>query len=319
MEFKLPDKKILITGVTGFIGRNLAEILCSHKGYKVFGTYHKSAPFKNPNITFIQADLRNESDAHHAAKGMDIIIHAAAVTSGSKDIVERPHIHIADTVAINNQILKATFDNQVKHFFFLSCTVMYKPSQQAIKESDFKASDEIVDKYFGGAWLKIFFEKICQFYSKKSSTKFTVMRHSNCYGPFDKYNSEKSHVFAATITKVMQAKSKVTVWGNGTEKRDFLYIEDLADFILKALELQKAKYELFNIGYGKGTSIKELTEQVIHFSGKKLAIEFDTTKPTIPVDIYLDCSKAQKEFNWSPRTTLKQGIVKSIEFYKNNF
>ena len=92
---------------------------------------------------------------------------------------------------------------------------------------------------------------MCQFYSRLGKTKHTVIRHSNMYGPYDKYDLEKSHVFGATVTKVMESKDgKVNVWGTGEEKRDLLYVEDLVDFIDTALNNQSSPYELFNVGLG---------------------------------------------------------------------
>ena len=88
---------------------------------------------------------------------------------------------------------------------------MYKSSNKLIKEKDLNLNNKIYSKYFGGAWMKVYMEKMSEFFSNISKTKFTVVRHSNLYGPFDKFDLNKSHVFGASITKVMNSKKFVTI------------------------------------------------------------------------------------------------------------
>ena len=96
--------------------------------------------------------------------------------------------------------------------------------------------------YFGAGWMKIFVEKMCEFYSRISTTKFSIIRHSNVYGPYDKFDLERSHVFGASITKVMNSKKFVNIWGDGNESRDFLHINDLISFVDLAIKKQKKKF-----------------------------------------------------------------------------
>jgi nucleoside-diphosphate-sugar epimerase len=139
------------------------------------------------------------------------------------------------------------------------------------------------------------------------------------YGPYDKYDLEKSHVFGATITKVMTSEDgKVNVWGTGEEKRDLLYVEDLVDFIDVAINKQTTPYELVNVGLGEGIKIKDLVYKIVKHSERDLEIIHDLTKPTVPTSLYLDCSYAKKLFGWGPKHTLDEGIKKTINWYKNN-
>ena len=194
---------------------------------------------------------------------------------------------------------------------------MYQKSETAIKESDFNPSEEIQSFYYGAGYTKIYLEKMCEFYARLGKTKHTVIRHSNMYGPYDKYDLEKSHVFGATITKVMTSKDgKVNVWGPGEEKRDLLYVEDLVDFIDVAINKQTTSYELVNVGLGKGIKIKYLVYKIVKHSERNLEIIHDLTKPTVPTSLYLDCSRAKELFDWEPKHTLDEGIKKTIEWYK---
>jgi hypothetical protein len=220
---------------------------------------------------------------------------------------------------MNSLLLREAFEQGVNHFIFPSCTIMYQKSETAIKESDFNPSEEIQSFYFGAGYTKVYLEKMCEFYSRLGKTKHTVIRHSNMYGPYDKYDLEKSHVFGATITKVMTSQDgKVNVWGTGEEKRDLLYVEDLVDFIDTAINKQTTPYELVNVGLGKGIKIKDLVKKIVKYSNNNLEIVHDLSKPTVPTSLYLDCSYAEKLFGWKPKHTLDEGIKKTIEWYKEN-
>jgi GDP-L-fucose synthase len=311
-------KKVLICGATGFIGRNIAEHLSKNSEYKIYGTYFSSDPFDDDNINFIKTDLRNPEEVNNAVKGMDIIIQAAATTSGSKDILTRPYIHVTDNAIMNSLIFRAAFEHKVKHVVFFSCTVMYQPSDTPVKETDFDANKELVKSYFGIGWTKSYIEKMCEFYSRLG-TKYTAIRHSNIYGPYDKYDLEKSHVFGATMTKVLKANDgKITVWGSGEEERDLLYVSDLVDFVQIAIEKQQTPFELCNVGLGKSISIANLVKKIIEHSGKTLDIEYDTSKPTIKTKLALDISKAKVLFDWTPKVSLDDGIKDTIKWYNKN-
>ena len=160
---------------------------------------------------------------------------------------------------------------------------------------------------------------MCKFYSNLDKTKFTVIRHSNIYGPFDKFDLDKSHFMGATITKVLKAKNTVEVWGNGQEGRDFLYIDDLTNFILKVVNIQKDKFQIYNCGSGKLYKINDIVKKIVKFSNKKLNIINNKSKPSIPINIVIDSKKAQKDFNWKPQIGIEVGIKKTIAWWKKNY
>ena len=310
-------KKILICGASGFIGRNLFETLSKRNDLDVWGTYLTEKFSDNPNI--IRVDLTQKEEVIRATKDFDIIIQAAAVTSGAKDIIERPYIHITDNLIMNSLIFQAAYDNHIKQVIFFSCTVMYPSSKLPVKEKDLDLNSEMYEKYFGAGWTKVYMEKLCEFYSRLGRTKFTVIRHSNIYGPYDKYDLEKSHVFAATIMKIMNAKdNKIVVWGAGIEERDLLYVSDLIDFVELVLEKQDYSFDLFNVGLGIAISVDSLVKKIISLSGKNLAIEYDKTKPTIATKLVLDISKAKEKFGWKPKISLDEGIKKTLDWYSKN-
>ena len=200
-------KKIIILGSSGFIGKNLTEKLKKNNTL-LFGTYFQSKPKKNKNIKYIKANLTNKKDVNKVMKGMDIVIQAAAVTGGIKDAKKNPVKYISDNAIMNSIIFESVYKNKIKHFIFLSCSVMYHLSKKPLKEKDFDPNKEIYPSYFGGAWNKVYFEKMCEFYSRISKTKFTALRHSNVFGPHDTFDLDKSHLCSATIKKVYDFTGK---------------------------------------------------------------------------------------------------------------
>jgi len=318
---EMKKKKILVCGADGFIGRNMADHFAKRDDFEIYGTYFDSEPSTDPKIKMIQADLTNKEDVDKAVRGMDIIIQAAATTSGAKDIVEKPCCHVADNAIMNSLIFRAAYDHNVSHLVFFSCVIMYQSSDIPIKETDFDANQEIFPSYFGAGWTKVYIEKMAEFYSRIGNAKYTVLRHSNIYGPYDKFDLEKSHVFGATVNKVMTAQNgKIMVWGTGEEEKDLLYVSDLVDFVELVLDKQKSKFKLFNVGLGRSVSVTDLVKKIILHSGKDIKIDkYDESKPTIKTKICLDISKAKNELGWFPKISLDEGIQKTIEWYKSNF
>jgi nucleoside-diphosphate-sugar epimerase len=314
-----PKSNVVILGATGFIGRNLAIKFCSNPMYSVTLINHNSPRYKIENANWINADLRNIKDVQKIIKESDIVIQAAATTSGVSDIVNNPEIHVTDNAVMNSLILREAFHKKVKHVIFFSCTTMYESnSTKKQSEEDYDSNLQVYPQYFGVAETKLYIEKLCKFYSSISETKFTVIRHTNIYGPWDKYDLQRSHVLGATITKVMLANDLINIWGDGAEIRDLLYVEDLAELVENCIVNQKCKHLLINAGSDQGISVANLVKTVIEESGKNLEIIFDNSKPTLKFSFIADSSKALKELGWKSRTPLRIGIKKSINWWKQN-
>lgn len=317
---RMKKKRILICGASGFIGRNLFERFSENNDFEVWGTYFKNSFKKNKKL--LKVDLTNRKQVERLIANFDVVVQAAAVTSGARDIVEKPYIHITDNLIMNSLILEAAYLAKISQFIFLSCTVMYEPNTGRVtSESDLDLNAQMYGKYFGGGWMKVYVEKLCEFYSKISEMKFTIIRHSNIYGPWDKFDFQKSHVFGASIAKVMKAKSgqKIEVWGDGRDQRDLLYIDDLVDFIDKIIKKQQFKFEVFNVGLGQSISVRELVKKIITQSGKELKINFAKSKPTIGTKLTISIAKAQRLVEWQPKVDIDEGIKKTLSWYKNQF
>jgi nucleoside-diphosphate-sugar epimerase len=311
-------RKLLICGATGFVGRNMVQYFAEKNEFEVHAVRFNRPEYEAKNVIWHKADLRDPEQIEKIIKGVDIIIQAAATTSGAKDIVTKPYIHVTDNAVMNSYLFRAAFEHKVKQVIFFSCTVMYQSSDKALKETDFDANQPLHPRYFGVGNTKLYIEKMCDFYSRIGETKFTAIRHSNIYGPYDKYDLERSHFFGASLTKVMTAKDKISVWGTGEEERDLLHAEDLNNFVDLAIQNQKEKYRLYNCGAGKAESVINVVKKIIASSGKKLEIEHDLSMPTIKTSLFLDCSLAKEELGWEPKINLDDGIKTTINWWKEN-
>ncbi len=273
--------------------------------------------YEAPNLTWHTADLRDGKSVARLLEGMDVVIQAAATTSGVRDIVSTPYIHVTDNAVMNSLLLRACHSARVSHFVFFSCSVMYEPREMPWREEEWDEGGEIHRNYFGTAWTKIYIEKMCEFFSRLGVTRHTVIRHTNVYGPHDKFDLERSHVFGATVTKVMTSKTgAVTVWGTGEEARDLLYVDDLVRFVELAIDRQASPYELLHAGAGKAVRIRDLVSQIVAASGKDLRVEHDLNGPTIKTSFALDSGRAFELLGWRPQVPLEAGIAKTLRWWR---
>jgi len=311
-------KIVLICGATGFIGRNIAEYYAENASYDVVAIFNRRPPFSNPKIRWMQADLTNPLNVESVLVGVDILVQAAATTSGVKDIFSKPEMHVTDNAVMNSYIFRMAYERGLDHVIFFSCTIMLASSPKAQVEEDFNANGKILTRYFGAGWTKVYLEKMCEFYAKLGRTKYTAIRHSNVYGPYDKFDLETSHFFGASVTKVMQANDTITIWGNGEETRDILYVHDLVDMVNCVIVKQKTNFAIYNCGYGTSLSVTKIVKKIVSASGKSLKLTHDLSMPTIHNDLILDCTKAKNELGWTPKNSISEGISKTVHWWLEN-
>ena len=157
-------KNILICGASGFIGKNLILYFTKKKKYNLIATYHKKkTKFNLKRIKWIKTDLRKLDQCIKVTKNIDIVLQCAATTSGSRDIIQSPYLHVTDNAVMNSYLLRACFINKIKHFIFTSCTVMYKNSNKTLTERQVDES-KIYKSYYGVGHTKLYIEKMCNFF-----------------------------------------------------------------------------------------------------------------------------------------------------------
>ena len=311
-------KKVLVAGGNGFIGANLILRLLS-LGAKVRATIHKNAPrINNDNIEYVKSDLLKMDDCKKASEGMDQVFMCAANTSGAAVIASTPLVHVTPNIVMNAQMLEAAYLAKVKKFIFISSSVVYPPSGADPVKEDEGFNGEPYDIYYGAAWMKRYSEILCKLYSQKLKPTMPaiVVRPANIYGPYDDFDFKTSHVMAATLRKVVERNDPIQVWGTGDDVRDLIYIDDFIDGLILTAE-KIDTFDPVNIAYGKGYSIKELLKIALDIEKYTNAkIVFDTSKPSmIPIRLF-DTAKAERLLGFKAKTDIREGIVKTINWYK---
>lgn len=312
------NKKILVSGGSGFIGSNFLEALKNTNNIIKTTLHVNPLQFHDEKIEVINADLSNLHDAINCTKNIDYVIHCAGGISAAGTTVSNPMSVLSTNVITTMRLLEASWINDVKRFLiFSSGTTGYPPYDFAVKEEDFW-TDQPDPIYFGYGWSRRFNEIISKFVHDRSKMKVSVCRPSAPYGKYDNFDEKTGHVIPALISRALKKENPYIVWGTGDELRDFIYASDFVEGCLALLD-KKPDCDPVNISMGKSTSIKNLVEAIIKSTGHNDAqIVFDSTKPTtIPIR-KIDNEKAKLELGFNPSIDIYQGIDKTVKWFSNN-
>jgi GDP-L-fucose synthase len=301
------DSKIYVAGHRGMVGSAIVRKL-EEFGYKNIITKSKK-----------ELDLTNQfqvSQFFHFEKPEYVFLCAAKV-GGIKANNEMKGDFIYENIMIQSNIIKASFDNGVKKLLFLGSSCIYpKLSQQPIKEEYLLTGllEPTNDAY---AIAKIAGIKMCQSFNQQWGTNYISVMPTNLYGINDNYDLNNSHVLPAMIRKFHEAKlegkDRVEIWGTGTPKREFLYVDDLAE-ACHHLMLNYNGSEIVNIGTGQDVTIAELAVGIKNIVGFEGDIYFNTEMPDGTPRKLLDVSKL-KDLGWEYKTSLIDGIKKTYRDY----
>jgi len=316
------DAKILVAGGTGFIGVNLIRRLLS-LGSKVRATLHNRPAViqdEDDAIEYTQADLTRMDDCRGVVEGMDYVFMCAANTSGAAVMATTPLAHVTPNVVMNAQMLEAAYQAKVKKFVFISSSAAYPPSgDRPVGEEEMFGADPY-EVYYSVGWMKRYSEVLCKIYAQKIKDPMTtvVIRPSNMYGPYDKFDFDTSHVTAALIRRVVERHNPLEVWGTGDDVRDLIYIDDFIDGMLLAFKKTK-DYMAVNIAADQGYSVKQVLRTILEVdSFADAEVRFNTSKPTmIPIRL-VDTSLAKKNLGFHPKITLREGLCRTIAWYRKH-
>jgi len=305
----------LVAGSAGFVGTNLIQKLCS-LGAVVTATLYKRPPvIENREIKYVECDLRQPRDCGKVCNNIDYIFMCAANTSGAKVIATNPMVHLTPNILMNVNMLEAAYQADVEKFLFMSSNTVYPLTNYPVKEGD--VTNEFYDSYHIVAWMKRFTEIVCDMYASriKKPMKTVVVRPGNLYGPYDKFDWEKSKVIPALIRRAVERQNPFVVWGNGMDLKDFLYIDDYIDGMLLAME-KLNQFQPINIASGEAVTIREVLGEILRASSYEDApIEYDSSKPTMIPRRMIDISLAKKILGWQPKVSLEEGIKKTVDWY----
>ena len=309
------DKKVLVAGGSGLIGSHTIEELL-HRGAQVRATIHSKEPvIKDDRIEYIQCDLTQREDCARVVQDMDYVILCAANTSGAAVMAQNPIAHITANLLINSQILEAACLAGVSRLLFVSSTTVYPAVTYPVKEEE-GFTGEPHPSYFAVGWMKRYIEKLAEFYYQRYGMKIALIRPTNIYGPYDKFDFETSHVLPALMRRAVEKQNPFEVWGDGSAVRDFMYVSDLVEALLLTLE-NYAECQPLNIGSGQPVTIKESVELILRVTGNPATVIYDASKPTtIPFRV-VDLTKAETVLGFKTKVSLEEGLKKTIDWYRS--
>ena len=302
--------KIYIAGHRGMVGSAIWRAL-EAKGYSnLIGK------------TSMELDLRNQKAVNdfYLNEKPEVVIDAAAKVGGILANNDYPYQFLMENMQIQNNLIDGAFKSGIEKFIFLGSSCIYpKFASQPLRE-DYLLTDSLEPTNEWYAVAKITGVKACEAIRKQFGKDYVSLMPTNLYGYNDNFDLKSSHVLPAMIRKFHEAKknnhSLVTLWGSGTPMREFLFVDDLAQAVIYALENRLSEH-LYNVGSGKDITIKELAETIQKIVGHQGEIIWDTTKPDGTPRKLLDVSK-MKNMGWTFSTELDEGITKTYDWFLEN-
>ena len=312
------ESKVYVAGNTGLVGSAIVRML-HRKGYTNI--------LSTPSSHF---DLRRQDDVERFFKNNEpeYVYLAAAKVGGIGANKDYPGHFIYDNLMIQSNIIHAARKFGVKKLLFLGSSCIYpKMCEQPIKE-EYLMTGPLEPTNDAYAIAKIAGIKMCQAYRTQYGFNAISLMPTNLYGPNDNFDLETSHVLPAMIAKYHYATTEgytidmggpwwpdVNLWGDGSAKREFLHVDDLADACFTAM-LKYDSPEPINVGTGEDVTIKELSEMIAQIAGFPGFTNWDTSKPNGTPRKVLNVDKI-KSLGWEPKISLKEGIKSTYEWYKD--
>lgn len=312
--------KILVTGASGFIGSRLLKML-HEMGYTNLRATSWNRELRDTlnGVEHIRGNLQNADFCEVISKDIDVVFHCAANTSNALDTKFNPLLHVTPNIEMNVNLMEQSWKNKVRKFIFISSNTTY-PDMGDIpcKEDTNVQTPDIVPVYKAVGWMKRYCETLCDFFSNQihNPMQCVIIRPSNAYGPNDKYDYEKCHVTPANIRKVADGLNPIPVWGDGTEVRDVIHVDDMVSGFITVAE-KVDTYDIYNVSYGEGYTVMEVLNTIKDIEGNTNPVNFVNNKaPMIPVRL-LDNAKL-KNLGWAPKYNLRDGLADALRWYKEN-
>lgn len=269
-----------------------------------------------------ELDLRNQQQVidFYKEEQPEVVIDAAAKVGGILANNDFPYQFLMENIQIQNNLIDGALKSGIDKFIFLGSSCIYpKFAPQPLKE-EYLLTDSLEPTNEWYAIAKITGVKACQAIRNQFGKDYVSLMPTNLYGSYDNFDLHSSHVLPAMLRKFHEAKlnnnAPVQLWGSGTPMREFLFVDDMAEAVVFALENRLSEY-LYNVGSGKEIAIKDLAETIKKITGHKGEIIWDDLKPDGTPRKLMDVSKLKK-IGWEYTTELEKGIEKTYRWFLNN-
>ncbi len=310
-------KKILVAGGNGLVGRNLTNKL-AEIGLPFISTKHTGSKIEG-NDKSIPYEFCKFEDCLAATKGVGAAVLCAVIQYGAKKSKDVPTASILPNLKIFAGLLEASARNNVGTVIMLSSSSVYQPADYPIKEDELDLNQPPYQGYFGVGWMHRYLEQLAELYSRTYGMKISILRLTNVYGPYDKFDEERAHVVPSLIRRALNKEDPFEVWGSPDVVRDFIFVDDLVGDILSILKGDVDVHNLpINICSSEPMTIKEAAQIILEVCNYKTEIYFNPKKPSAIPYRTVDNSRYLQSFGCRKRTPFRVGIEKTVEWYKKN-
>ncbi|MBI4179766.1 NAD-dependent epimerase/dehydratase family protein [bacterium] len=309
------NKRILVTGATGLIGRALVKLLIQ-AGARVRAASLRDPIDPHPEAEYVQGDLMSRDVCAGMTRGMDYVFHLASI-KGSVGVGRK---YAADffvkPILMNTHMMEESRKAGVEAYLFASSICVYAPARVFVEEKAWDAPPQQADAFAG--WAKRMGEMQAAAYREQYGwNKIAIVRPVNIYGPYDNFDPQTAQVIPALIARVVHGENPLCVWGDGTAVRDFLYCRDAARGMMLALE-KYANGSPVNLGSGVGFSVREIAEAILAATGRNPEIRWDTSKATGEKYRVADAKTAREHLGFQPEVSLRDGIAETVKWYMDH-
>ncbi len=303
--------KVLLTGSSGMVGRNILENINS-KDY-----FFLSPTSEDLNLLNIQ-----NINEYIKKNRPEVVIHAAGVVGGIEANIKDPVKFLHDNSLMGLNIINSSLINDVPWFINIASSCMYPHIAPNPLKEEMILQGALEPTNEGYALAKILGCKLCEYISNSFNDKFfkTVIP-CNLYGKYDNFSENSSHMIPAVINKIYKAKLKndeIEIWGDGKARREFMTASSLADFIFYALKNFEKMPQTINVGLGHDYSISEYYDAIAEVIGYETGFKHDLSKPIGMKQKLVDIQKLEN-FGWKNKINLKDGIKEAYQYYKQNY
>jgi nucleoside-diphosphate-sugar epimerase len=302
--------KIFLTGGNGMVGKNILNHELA-RNYDFLAPTSAEVNLQDYNQVF-QYILQNKPN---------FIIHAAGLVGGIHANIANPVDFLVTNTDIGRNLIMASKEAKVPNLLNIASSCMYPrdATNPLVEDSILKGELEPTNE--GYALAKIFATRLCEYISKENSVfNYKTIISSNLYGKYDKFSPQNSHLIPAIIKKISDAiknnQNQVEIWGNGLARREFMYAEDVADFVYFAVENIHSLPQKCNVGISEDFSINDYYKEIAELLNFKGTFVHDETKPSGMKQKLLNSSLAL-QLGWKPKHSLTQGLKKTISYYQN--
>lgn len=252
---------------------------------------------------------------------IDIVIHAAGLVGGIQANIEKPYSFLSVNSQIALNVINASIETGIERLINLGSSCMYPKDCQDELTEDLILTGPLEPTNEGYAIAKIMASKLCDFAQSEFGLSYKTLIPCNLYGKYDNFHPVRSHMIPAVIRKVHEASktnNSVEVWGTGEARREFMFVEDLIDFIVWSLDNYDQLPSLVNVGLGHDYSIKEYYQSIAEVIGFTGGFTHDLSKPE-GMKRKLCSIQKQSRLGWKPKHSLKEGLEKTYQYYLKHY